>query len=67
MEDSTETKIRYIRTERNLRLAASDKYMLEDYPIAPELRTEMEGYRQALRDLMEDIDPDDFEWPELPV
>ena len=43
-----------IRTERNARLQASDRYMLPDYPHkSAAVREQWVRYRQALRDMME--------------
>ena len=39
-----------VRPERDRRLAASDKYMLPDYPITSQQRANVETYRQGLRD-----------------
>ena len=40
-----------LRTERDARLAATDKYLLSDYPIGTEDREKIKAYRQVLRDL----------------
>jgi hypothetical protein len=40
-----------LRLYRNLALAATDKYMLEDYPISVENKAIIVAYRQQLRDL----------------
>ena len=40
-----------LRNVRDTRLAATDKYLLADYPISAENLTEVRAYRQALRDL----------------
>ena len=40
-----------LRTERDARLAATDKYLLSDYPISTEELGNIRTYRQALRDL----------------
>lgn len=40
-----------LRTERDARLAATDKYLLSDYPIGTENLEKIKAYRQALRDL----------------
>lgn len=51
-----------VRTERNKRLAATDLYMLQDAPPAPEGLT---AYRQALRDITEQPGfPENVEWPD---
>ena len=40
-----------LRTERDARLAASDKYLLADFSISPEELEAVKTYRQALRDI----------------
>ena len=40
-----------LRELRDSRLAASDKYLLADYPISPEELVAIKTYRQLLRDL----------------
>lgn len=40
-----------LRELRDSRLAASDKYLLADYPISPEELVTIKTYRQLLRDL----------------
>lgn len=40
-----------LREQRDSRLAASDKYLLADYPISPEELARIKEYRQLLRDL----------------
>lgn len=56
-------KCKQVRDERNKRLAATDFYMLQDAPAAPNGLME---YRQALRDITEqDGFPELIEWPEL--
>lgn len=39
-----------LRSERDVLLVASDKYVLPDYPISPENLIKIKEYRQALRD-----------------
>lgn len=58
-----------LRNERNRRLAASDRYVLPDYPHASEeARQAWLAYRQALRDLPENtVDPTAPDWPERPA
>lgn len=56
-----------LRTNRDQRLAASDKMMLPDYPISEEQQAAWATYRQALRDLPENTaDPTNPDWPETP-
>lgn len=60
-----------VRPERDIRLAATDKYMLSDYPIDSDALAEITTYRQELRDfpatLTEILDKDDMEWPTAPL
>ncbi len=52
-----------VRTERDKRLSATDFYMLQDAPPAPEGVAE---YRAALRNITEQEDfPENIEWPTL--
>lgn len=41
------------RLERNMLIAATDKYMFADYPISEEEREKYRQYRQYLRDIPE--------------
>ena len=56
-----------IRRDRDVKLAASDKYMLPDFPITEETRGQWRQYRQALRDMPETCDPENPIWPEMPA
>lgn len=61
-----------LRTARDARLAATDKYLLSDYPISTEDREKIKAYRQALRDLPSldgapfDGGGDETPWPAIP-
>jgi hypothetical protein len=63
-----------LRSERDIRINASDKYAFHDYPIRDETRKKWSHYRQHLRDLPGMSSPDldehgeliGVEWPELP-
>jgi len=57
--------IRLLRLERNHKLAETDVYMVSDFPITTEQKTEWQTYRQKLRDL-DFSDPDNITWPEKP-
>lgn len=60
-------KARGLRIERDERLAASDYFMLPDYPASEEDRAAVAAYRQALRDLTaQEGFPHGVEWPEKP-
>lgn len=56
-----------IRTDRDLRLTASDWTQLADSPLSDAQKAEAATYRQALRDLTEQPDPDALAWPESPA
>ena len=61
-----------LRTERDARLAATDTYLLADYPISTEELGNIRTYRQALRDIPArpgapwDGGGELTPWPELP-
>ena len=54
-----------VKAERNSLLANSDMYMVEDYPITTEKKTEWKTYRKELRD-MDFSDLDNLTWPTKP-
>lgn len=61
-----------VRAERNKRLALTDHFVMPDYPISQDKLEEIKVYRQALRDLPEQLGfpwggPDDpaCPWPTL--
>lgn len=62
-----------LRTERDARLAATDKYLLSDYPVGTEELGIIRAYRQALRDLPDqpgapwDGGGEQTPWPEQPT
>lgn len=49
--NSEEARFERLRSERNARIAATDFYLLADYPITEEQKEVLSAYRQALRDL----------------
>lgn len=57
-----------LRTQRDMKLAATDRYMLTDYPISAETKAAMQSYRNALRDLPSQVvDPRlEINWPVKP-
>ncbi|EGO65727.1 tail fiber assembly protein [Acetonema longum] len=63
---TAEEKMAAIRTERDWLLDASDKYMMIDYPVTDEQRETWRIYRQALRDMPANCDPDNPTWPVAP-
>lgn len=57
-----------IRSRRNQLLRDSDFTQLPDYPATDAQRAEVKAYRQALRDIPEQIeDPSKLLWPVLPT
>lgn len=69
---TTEELAASVRAERNKRLALTDHFVMPDYPISQDKLEEIKVYRQALRDLPEQLGfpwggPDDpaCPWPYL--
>lgn len=61
--EKEEAAAQAVRTKRDKLIAGTDFYMLSDAPKAP---AGLEDYRQALRDITEQLGfPFDIEWPEL--
>ena len=58
----TAEKWKRIRNDRNRRLAETDYLSLKDN----ELSADMKTYRQALRDVPKQTDPDNITWPSKP-
>lgn len=57
-----------IRNRRNELLAASDIYVIVDYPISENKRNEWKAYRQELRDVtLQSTFPDEVIWPTEPI
>lgn len=66
---SAEESMRAVRAERDARLAASDRYMLSDFPIEDEAREFWANYRNELRALPEaqpEATLDTVTWPSRP-
>lgn len=69
---STDMLMEQLRLARDIRLTATDKYVLIDYQITPEDLESIKTYRQALRDLPAqpgapwDGGGDETPWPEMP-
>ena len=56
-----------VRGQRDRLLDLSDRYMISDFPITEEQRTQWQAYRQALRDIPEQPGfPDSVIWPTEP-
>lgn len=56
-----------IRRKRDALLQATDKYMLEDYPISSADKTKIKAYRKALRDITVDLNETSVNWPQFPL
>lgn len=55
-----------VRTDRNKRLASCDWTQLVDTPISNIEQADWATYRQALRDITNQVDPFNITWPEEP-
>jgi hypothetical protein len=55
-----------IRNERNKLLSESDWTQLPDSPLTPEKKIEWSSYRQQLRDVTSQLDPNNIIWPTKP-
>lgn len=67
LEVSEEELAKQVRAKRDSLLRASDVYLVNDYPISTTSLEQIKAYRQALRDLPEDLGfPSNITWPELP-
>lgn len=63
--DNAEAK--RLRAERDRLLAGTDYLMMPDYPIGLAYKTQIEAYRQALRDMPQQGGwPWDVSWPAMP-
>ena len=58
----TAEKWKSIRNDRNVRLAETDYLALKDNTLSADMKT----YRQALRDVPKQTDPDNITWPSKP-
>jgi hypothetical protein len=66
--DTVERQWTSIRMMRNRLLAASDIYMLPDFPQTQERRVEWEVYRERLRNITDYYEtPEKVVWPEAPA
>lgn len=64
---SLEVLAESVRSERDIRLAETDWYMMPDYPADPETLEVVKNYRKALRDItLQSGFPRDVEWPVMP-
>lgn len=62
--------VEYVREQRAYLLANSDWTQVSDNPLSESQREAWRAYRQALRDMTDDLDPDlpitEIEWPAQP-
>lgn len=66
-EPSDEELASIVRSQRNTKLEATDYLLVSDYPISEEKLAEVKVYRQALRDITEQVGfPRDVRWPDVP-
>ena len=65
--EETNQKWQNIRSQRNSLLSESDWTQLPDSPLTPEKKTEWSVYRQELRDVTSQSDPNNIIWPIKPV
>ena len=64
-----EEKLNEIREKRNKYLSESDYFILPDYPAEQSEKSIIKEYRQRLRDITNDLNPeniDDLVFPEMP-
>ncbi len=61
-ECQTAEKWKRVRADRNRRLAETDYLSLNDNTLSDDMKT----YRQALRDVPKQTDPDNITWPSKP-
>ncbi len=65
--EETNQKWQNIRSQRNSLLSESDWTQLPDSPLLSEKKTEWSVYRQELRDVTSQSDPNNIIWPVKPV
>lgn len=60
-------KFQNVRNQRNTKLFATDRFMLEDFPISTEEKSAWKEYRRQLRNMFEGLtDPEEVVWPQEP-
>lgn len=69
--NSNEQRFLRLRTERDIRLAATDYYVMADYPSEEMMKERVLAYRQSLRDLPSQPGApwtdDTIPWPQNPL
>lgn len=64
----TSSKLDVIRTDRDNLLLETDWTQIPDAPLTAEKKAEYAAYRQALRDITNNLDdPDNVTWPQKPA
>lgn len=56
-----------VRTKRGELLASSDWTQLGDSPLGTAKKAEWKSYRQALREITDQPNPDNLQWPVIPT
>ena len=59
-------KWNWVRRQRNAKLLRNDWTQGPDSPLSESKRAEWAAYRQALRDITNQSDPDNITWPTIP-
>lgn len=59
-------KWNYVRRDRNVKLTRSDWTQLADSQLTKVKRDKWKAYRQALRDITKQANPDNVDWPTAP-
>ena len=67
INQDTEDKWNSIRSQRNTLLYDCDWTQLPDSPLTNEKKQEWSTYRQALRDVTLQVNPDNIIWPTKPL
>lgn len=62
----TESRWEEIRVQRNQLLSQSDWTQLNDVPLTAEQKAQWVTYRQQLRDITNQANPEEIEWPAVP-
>jgi len=66
-EEIASIQIKYLRSERNKKLKASDWTQMPDVDLTSTQKTEWANYRQALRDVPQQAGfPTEITWPQKP-
>ena len=67
-QESIESKWREVRRIRDTLIQLTDYTQMPDSPLSTEKKAEFADYRQALRDIPQNVgNPDDVAWPTKPT